>query len=209
MAKFTIMTQENLEQYHGLNKGYIDTAIQTVDGKVTTNTSDITTMKSQIAALESGTYDDTEVRGLITANAEAIEAHKETIDDVVTTLVGSDANKSVRTIANEELAAQLLPESAKESLDTLEEIASWIQSHPDDASAMNLAIEALETLVGEIPEGTTATTIVAYIQEVVASEKSRAESAETALGDRLTAVEGLVGEGFEAISTEVIAGLFA
>lgn len=56
---------------------------------------------------------------------------------VVNTLVGSDTNKSVRTIANEELAAQLIPTSAQEALDTLQEIAAWIQSHPAEASAIN------------------------------------------------------------------------
>ena len=111
------------------------------------------------------------------ANAEAIEAHKDEIDGVVTTLVGDDTNKSVRTIANEELAAQLIGENAKESLDTLEEIAAWIQSHPDDASAMNKAIEDLEALVGTLPEDTTATTVVAYIDELIAEVKATADSA--------------------------------
>ena len=68
----------------------------------------------------------------------------------ITTLVGSDAGKSARTIANEELAAQLIPESAKDSLDTLQEIAAWIQEHPDDASAMNAAIEALQAVTAGI-----------------------------------------------------------
>lgn len=68
----------------------------------------------------------------------------------VTTLVGSDAGKSARAIANEELAAQLIPESAKDSLDTLQEIAAWIQEHPDDASAMNAAIEALQAVTAGI-----------------------------------------------------------
>lgn len=62
----------------------------------------------------------------------------------VTTLEGSDAGKSVRTIANEELAAQLIPADAQESMDTLTEIAAWIQSHPDDAAAMNAAITKLQ-----------------------------------------------------------------
>lgn len=65
----------------------------------------------------------------------------------VDTLVGADTGKSVRNIAAEELAAQLIPDSAKESLDTLAEIAAWIQDHPDDASAMNAAIEALQAKV--------------------------------------------------------------
>ena len=87
----------------------------------------------------------------------------------VTTLIGSDAAKSVRTIANEELAAQLIPASAKESLDTLQEIAAWIQDHPDDAAAMNTAITNLQNLVGTLPQETTATTVVGYITAEVAA----------------------------------------
>ena len=85
---------------------------------------------------------DTEVRGLIGTNATAIA-----------TLNGEDTGKSVRTIANEELAAQLIPSNAKEALDTLQEIAAWIQAHPDDASAMNGKITALQTAVGHPAEG--------------------------------------------------------
>lgn len=68
----------------------------------------------------------------------------------VGTLVGSDSGKSARTIANEELAAQLIPEGAKDSLNTLQEIADWIQQHPDDASAMNTAITKLQAVVAGI-----------------------------------------------------------
>ena len=68
----------------------------------------------------------------------------------VDTLIGSDTGKSVRTIANEELAAQLIPEGAQDSLDTLTEIANWIQEHPDDASAMNTAITKLNSIVAGI-----------------------------------------------------------
>ena len=98
-------------------------------------------------AQQAATYDDTAVK------------------QSIATLNGSDTGKSVRTIANEELAAQLIPEEAKESLDTLSEIAAWIQSHPDDAAAMNQKITALETLVGSIPEEATSDTVVAYIVE--------------------------------------------
>ena len=140
-------------------------------------------------------YDDTEIKDSIKANADAIQAHKDAIDEKVTTLVGDDSNKSVRTIANEELAAQLIPEGAKESLDTLQEIAAWIQQHPDDASAMNQAITALQTLVGTIPVGATASDIVGYIKEVVDAEKTRATGVESDLDTRVKAVEGLVGEG--------------
>lgn len=62
----------------------------------------------------------------------------------VDTLVGEDAGKSARTIANEELAKQLIPESAQESLDTLKEIADWIQAHPAEVTEINSKITALE-----------------------------------------------------------------
>lgn len=80
------------------------------------------------------------------ASNKLIVAKKYTDDSIsplstkVNILIGSDLNKSVRTIANEELAAQLIPESAQASLDTLQEIAAWIQQHPDDAAAMNVEI---------------------------------------------------------------------
>lgn len=64
-----------------------------------------------------------------------------------TTLVGDDSGKSARTIANEELAKQLIPEGAKESMDTLEEIAAWIQAHPDDAAAINSELTAVKNKV--------------------------------------------------------------
>lgn len=172
--------------------------VDAVEGRMDTAEGDISTMKGQIAALEAGTYDDTEVRNLIKANADDIDAAEGRLDAAeakLNTLVGDDANKSVRSIANEELAKQLIVEGAKESLDTLAEIAAWIQSHPDDASAMNKAIDDLEALVGALPAGVTATTIVGYIQEVVNAEKDRAEAAEAALSGRVATIEGNIGEG--------------
>lgn len=64
----------------------------------------------------------------------------------VSTLVGEDSGKTVRTIANEELASQLILSSATESMNELKDIAAWIQSHPKDAAAMNLSISTLSGL---------------------------------------------------------------
>lgn len=116
-------------------KGAADAVRANVDAlsaKVGTVTEGKTVVEMIAEAQEAATYDDTELTGRVTA-----------VEGNVTTLVGEDAGKSVRAIANEELAAQLIPEGANESLDTLQEIAAWIQSHPDDASAMNAAITAL------------------------------------------------------------------
>lgn len=161
------------------------------------------TVMGIINNIQENAYDDTELRGLIGDNAEAISGHGERITALethstnyeakVNTLIGEDANKSARTIANEELAKQLIAEGAQESLDTLAEIAQWIQDHPGDAAAMNKSIEDLEALVGTLPEDITATTVVGYIQELVNAEKSRAEGIEGGLESRLSAVEGKLG----------------
>lgn len=126
------------------------------------------------------------------SNTYAAKKHTHAIADVtglqteldkVTTLIGDDASKSVRTIANEELAAQLIPESAKESLNTLQEIAQWIQNHPDDVTAMNTAIAALQSKVGD-------TSVAAQIKAVTDPIAAKShEHANKALLDTYTQTE--------------------
>ena len=106
----------------------------------------------------------------------------------VDALVGADTGKSVRTIANEELAAQLIPEGAQESLNTLQEIAQWIQDHPDDAAAMNTAIEALETKV-DTGEQTVSAYVAAAIAALNIGDYATAANL-TALAGRVTTLEG-------------------
>ena len=204
-----IATLNGDETTAGSVKKAVKDASDTINAKIGTVAEGKTVVQMIEDAKTASTYDDTEIRGLIQDNADAIEAHKTAIDSKVTTLVGTDTDKSVRTIANEELAAQLIPENAKESLNTLTEIAAWIQSHPDDASAMNAAITALQTLVGTIPEGATATDIVNYIKELVEAEKTRATGIESGLDTRLSSVETKVGEGYEEIPEASIRALFA
>lgn len=130
-------------------------------------------------AQEAATYDDTELSGRVTA-----------AEGKINTLVGSDSGKSVRTIANEELAAQLIPEGADESLDTLQEIAAWIQSHPDDAAAMNAAIAALQAQLNGIDAGDG--TVKKYVDDAIAalSIGDYAKAADlTALAGRVTTLE--------------------
>lgn len=126
------------------------------------------------------------------SNTYAAKKHTHAIADVtglqteldkVTTLIGSDASKSVRTIANEELAAQLIPENAKESLNTLQEIAQWIQDHPDDASDMQADIAALQAKVGD-------TSVAAQIKAVTDPIAAKShEHANKALLDTYTQTE--------------------
>lgn len=163
-----------------------DASLGALKKRVDTAEGDIKTAKGDITALQ--------------GRADAVEGK-------VTTLVGEDAGKSARTIANEELTKQLVPEGAKESLDTLQEIAAWIQKHPDDASAMNAAISALKTKVGDIPEGATSTTVVAYIKELVDAEKVRATGAEGGLDTRVKAVEAKLGDGEGSVAKQIEAAV--
>lgn len=114
----------------------------------------------------------------------------------LTTLIGDDSGKSVRTIAAEEMARQLIPENAKESMDTLAEIAQWIASHPDDAAAMNKSISELKT--------TTAT-----LETNLAAEVTRATTAEEGLSDRITDLEGKIGSENAFATEDEIKALFS
>ena len=172
-----------------------DTLLKQLQTTVGQHTTDISGLKEK----------DTALQGAVDKAQGAATANKATIDQ----LVGADKGKSVRAIANEELVAQLIPETADETLNTLKEIADWIQKHPNDAAAMNSAIEKLKTLIGTIPsEGVTAKDITGYIAEVkaaleksVAAEKSRAEAAESGLGGRIATLEGKFGDGEGSVSS--------
>lgn len=185
------------------NQDGIHVKITEVDGKLTAVEAEIEVsneINAAKAALEAKIGTVTEgktLAGLIADNATAIENHKTAIDNKVATLIDSDINKSVRTIANEELAAQLIPERAKENLDTLQEIAAWIQNHPDDASAMNSAITALQvkTELGKYtPEGQSEA--VEY-----ATVKAYVEAVKKELATNATGLEGRVKANEDAIAT--------
>ena len=121
---------------------------------------------------------------------DTAEGDIDTLEGKVDTLIGSDASKSVRTIANEELAAQLIPANAQESLNTLQEIAAWIQAHPGDVSAMNAAIAALQakTVLGTyVPEGEQEAvqyaTVKAYVEAMIDEVNSDASALEGRVDD--------------------------
>lgn len=140
--------------------------------------SSATTAAEGLVQLSSATDSDSET---VAATAKAVKAAYDLANgkadaSTVSTLVGEDTDKSARTIANEELAKQLIPENAKESLDTLAEIAAWIQSHPDDASAMNEAIAALQAkgTLGTDADSKEYATVKAYVEAYVAAQVGEA-----------------------------------
>lgn len=161
------------------------------------------------------TADET-IRGDFAAADAALKSAYEKADaDMgarITVIEGNDAGKSMRTVAGEELAKQLIPENAQESLDTLQEIAAWIQDHPTDASAMNVAIEKntsdIATNTAAIAKNTedvtknaeaiaTNTAAIAKNTEDIAGLNSKVtelESIDTELDGKITAVDKKVDE---------------
>lgn len=154
-------------------------ATGTANGTLAVNGRDVTVKGLAALAYKAQVSEadlDTALRAALNGKASATD---------LATLVGSDTGKSARTIANEELAKQLIPEGAQESLDTLTEIAQWIQDHPDDAAAMNTALGKLQAIVDGIGgeeddyatvmaaiEGKIAAAMAGIVQDATKVEKS-------------------------------------
>lgn len=126
-----------------------------VDAKAVKNAEDIaahatrlTEAEGKIAALEAGTYDDTELRGLISANTAAHEANATAIATLNGTAetVGSVANTATTVAATK--VAEIVA-GADTSFDTLKEIADWILNDTTGAAHMANSIANLQTLVGD------------------------------------------------------------
>lgn len=154
-------------------------ATGTTNGTLAVNGRDVTVKGLAALAYKAQVSEDdldTALRAVLNGKASATD---------LATLVSSDTGKSARTIANEELAKQLIPEGAQESLDTLTEIAQWIQDHPNDAAAMNTALGKLQAIVDGIGgeeddyatvmaaiEGKIAAAMAGIVQDATKVEKS-------------------------------------
>ena len=159
-------------------------AIAILNGDAQTDGSVAKAVAAEAAARESAVGAvDTKVENLsdvvdgVKGTADAADALSKANKAAIDVLNGTgDAGKSVRTIANEELAAQLIPENATEALDTLQEIAAWIQDHPGDAAEMNEKINTNASNITAINNtiGTVAAdkTVVGLIEEGDAAQKT-------------------------------------
>jgi hypothetical protein len=65
---------------------------------------------------------------------------------MIETVIGTDTGKSMRSVAS--LVVAEVVGNASDSFDTLEEIAAWIEAHPNDVAAMVKRITDLETAMG-------------------------------------------------------------
>lgn len=165
---------------------------------------EIVTMKEKIQALEAGTYDDSEVRGLISQNADAISANT----DAITILNGdAETTGSVINTATVVAAAEVakIVADANADFDTLKEIADWILNDTTGAADMANKISALQTLVGDEAVATQIANAIAaenLDQYALASELN-------ALVDRVAVLENAGYQNAEAVAAAIDAKIAA
>lgn len=182
-----------------------------VDEKAVANAATIAThgtrldsAEAKIAALEAGTYDDTELRGLIGNNADAIA------DNVaaIAVLNGDAATTgSVANTANAAAAAKVaeIVANADADFDTLKEIADWILNDTTGAADMANDIAALQGLVGDVAVAT-------QIANAIAAEdldKYALAADLTALANRVKVLEDAGYQTAEAVATAIDAKIAA
>lgn len=96
-------------------------------------------------------YIDDSVAAATPEDYATVKAQVETNKTNIATLVGTDADKSARAIASEEVAK--IVAGADTAYDTLKEISDWISGHTTDAATMNSDINNLKTTVGDADSG--------------------------------------------------------
>lgn len=150
-------------------------------------------------------YDDTQVKADIAANTESIaqaNAKIQTNADAIAVLKGAKTTEG--SVAYQ--IAQIVA-GADESFDTLKEIADWISSHGESASAMQTSIasnaediEVLQTLVGS-------TAVATQISQAIAAQ----DLDKYALAENLTTLSNelsiLKKTGSRLITTDEISKL--
>lgn len=168
-----------------------------VDAKVATNTTDISSLKEKVEALEKGTYDDSAVRELISTNTTNIAANAIAIatNTAAITTLNADA-ETVGSVAHTatSIAATKIAEivaNADADFDTLKEIADWILNDTTGAADMANDIAALEAKMAGI-DSTVVAKIAAELEaalKVDGADKYALATDLSNLADRVKALE--------------------
>ena len=159
--------------------------VETVEGSITSinealgnklESSDLDTINSSIESINSS------IEGINSALDSKLEASDlSDLEGKVATLIGVDADKSVRTIAYEEVTKVV--DGAPATFDTLKEIADWIASHPDSVAEINSRLTLVEGSVS------TLSSTVANLGTSVEGLESKDAELEASIGE----VTGKIG----------------
>lgn len=125
----------SLSELVNANETDIETKVSNLSSRVDTNEQNISNaselLMSTISKVDNQATTITTIQGDISD-----------LEGIVNTLVGTDVDKSVRAIAIEVLAEQLLADGLTDNFATLQELAAWLADHPEEAAEMNAAIQA-------------------------------------------------------------------
>lgn len=155
----------------------------TVEGSVAKQIKDAKTALEQ--QITDSMYDDTALAGRVT-----------TVEGAISTLNGEGVGSVKKQIddAFNDFATKVSDDNV---VNTFKELVDYCATHSSEAAEMAgdiqanaTAISELETFVGDLPEGTSAATVIAYINEKVAAvdfsgaiETAKNEAISTAAGD--------------------------
>ena len=185
--------------------------VSKVDNKVAGHETRLAAAEGKIEALEKGTYDDTEVRGLIEDNADAIAQN---VIDIATNKAAIDKlNGNAETAGSvahtaTSIAAAKVAEivaNADADFDTLKEIADWILNDTTGAADMANDIATLQGLVGD-------KAVATQISEAIAAEgldKYALASDLNSLADRVKAIEDANYQNAEQVGSAIDAKIAA
>ena len=193
------------------------TDVDAINAKIGTVEENKTVVQMITEAQEAATYDDTALSGRVTAieNDYLKTADKTALQSEISTAKAEAISEAVAAVVGEGTSADF---------DTLKEIADWILSDTTgaaslvtrisaiesdylktaDKTALQGEIDALETLVGALPDGAVSTNVVDYIQEAINGLKigDYAKASElTALAERVTTLEEKVA-ALETVGAE-------
>lgn len=149
-------------------------------------------MDGRVDALEKGTYDDSELRGLINTNKTAINTLNGTGDGSVDKKVAAAIAKVVA--------------DAPEDFDTLKEVADWIANDTTGAAKMQADIGTLTTdvsgLKAKVGDASVADQLKPYAKtaEVTAALEPYAKTAD---------IKGAIGKAHEHANKAVLDGIDA
>ena len=186
-----------------------------------------------IKNIQENAYDDTELRGLIEALQEAdkLLANKEQVATDIAAAVKAEADiaraaekANADEIARVDAALKLAVENNEEGIDSIKELANWVNTHgaaaenmtkaitknAEDIAAMDTAykaadeaidgrLDAIETMLGD-GEGSVADQIADAMDEAVAEANDYTDDREAAITEAYAAADKAITDSLKALA---------
>ena len=174
----------------------LQASINAVDSKADQNATDIDTLEGKVEALEKGTYDDAEVRGLISGNTEAIgtlsQTHatdKKALEDAIALKADKTALDSVSAVADAAATKTALEAEVKTRGEEITRVEGLVTAEAQRAASVESGLEdRIETMeafwTAAQADGTDSNVIdtLKEIQEYIAGD-------ETGAGEMLASIQ--------------------